>query len=145
VRIERFVPEVIIVRSHGLVRRRFAIIGSDGAEYPFWVQNPAARNARREEAVLQVGRFMNNILERRKETRRRNLQLHCPATVSIAATVRIIQDDTSYFTLHDVLEDHFIRSGLEIDEPVMFYIERMRNALQQNPNLTEVPNQSLQA
>ena len=47
-------------RSTGTWQRRITMIGHDGSLHQFKVQNPAGRNSRREERVVQLFRIMNS-------------------------------------------------------------------------------------
>ncbi|KAI8643328.1 hypothetical protein BD408DRAFT_342632 [Parasitella parasitica] len=105
-RIDRFLPEVEIIRSYGNCYRRLTIRGHDGTIHPFLIQNPVARQFRREERLMQLFRMLNYILERKKESRMRNLVFHLPAIVPLAPNVRMVQDDPSYTSLYDIYEDH---------------------------------------
>ena len=59
VRIDRFQPEVEIVRGYGFSHRRLTIRGHDGTLHPFNVQHPAVRHCRREELIIQFFRILN--------------------------------------------------------------------------------------
>ncbi|KAI9104837.1 hypothetical protein DFS34DRAFT_691063 [Phlyctochytrium arcticum] len=127
VRIDRFEPEVDLIRGYLACHRRFTIRGHDGTFHPFSVQHPAARHCRREERIIQLFRILNNVLERRKESRRRNLSFHLPIIVPLAPTVRLVQDDPSYITLQEIWEDYCVQKRQHKDDPIIFYINRMRD------------------
>ena len=127
VRIERFQPVIDIVRGHFSCHRRITIKGTDGDLYPFAVQHPAPRTCRREERIMQLFRILNSVLERKQDTRRRGLSFHLPLYVPLAPQVRLFQDDTSYMSLQDIYEDHCARTGQHKDDPIMYYINRMRD------------------
>ncbi|KAF1996459.1 hypothetical protein P154DRAFT_623225 [Amniculicola lignicola CBS 123094] len=126
VRIERFLPDVDLVRGIGICHRRLKIRGHDGSIHPFAIQFPAARNSRREERILQLFRIFNGILAKRKESRRRNLQFHLPLMIPITPSVRMVQDDASYINMQGIFEDFCRRHGVNKDEPVLFSIEKLR-------------------
>ncbi|KAI9822659.1 MAG: hypothetical protein M1827_000378 [Pycnora praestabilis] len=126
IRIERFMPNVDLVRGIGVCHRRLKIRGHDGSIHPFAVQHPAARHCRREERILQLFRTFNGVLAKRKESRRRNLNFHLPIMVPLAPHIRLVQDDASYISLQGVFEDHCRRTGMGKDEPVLFTIEKLR-------------------
>ncbi|KNC98645.1 histone acetyltransferase TRA1 [Spizellomyces punctatus DAOM BR117] len=127
VRIDRFEPEVDLIRGYLACHRRFTIRGHDGTFHPFSVQHPAARHCRREERIIQLFRILNSVMERRRESRRRNLSFHLPIIVPLAPTVRLVQDDPSYITLQEIWEDYCAQKGQHKDDPIMFYINRMRD------------------
>ncbi|KAG9241802.1 hypothetical protein BJ878DRAFT_544879 [Calycina marina] len=126
VRIERFLPNVELVRGIGVCHRRLKIRGHDGSVHPFAIQHPAARNCRREERILQLFRHFNGSLSKRKESRRRNLNFHLPLMIPLAPHIRMVQDDATYITLQGVYEDHCRKSGMSKDDPVLFTMERLR-------------------
>jgi transformation/transcription domain-associated protein len=126
VRIERFLPDVELVRGVGICHRRLKIRGHDGSVHPFAIQFPAARSSRREERILQLFRILNGILAKRKESRRRNLQFHLPLMVPITPSVRMVQDDASYINMQGIYEDYCRKNGINKDEPVLFSIEKLR-------------------
>ncbi|KAL7745967.1 transcription-associated protein 1 [Sorochytrium milnesiophthora] len=126
VRIDRFLPDVERVRGDSSCYRRIVIRGHDGSLHPFRVQQPVSRNYRKEERVFQLFRMFNSILERKKETRKRDIHFHLPVIVPLTPTVRIIADDTSAVSLQDVYEDYCGRMGKHKDDPFTFYVDRMR-------------------
>ena len=126
VRIERFSPDVELVRGPITCHRRLKIRGHDGSLHPFAVQSPAARHCRREERILQLFRMFNVILSKRKESRRRNLQFHLPLMVPLSPNVRLAQDDPSYITLQGIYEDYCRRNGDNKDDPILFTMEKLR-------------------
>lgn len=126
-RIDRFLPEVEIIRSYGNCYRRLTIRGHDGTIHPFLIQNPVARQFRREERLMQLFRMLNYILERRKESRMRNLVFHLPAIVPLAPNVRMVQDDPSYTSLYDIYEDHCDSVQMHKDDPLVYFVEKFKN------------------
>ncbi|KAI9495464.1 hypothetical protein BDB00DRAFT_870320 [Zychaea mexicana] len=126
-RIDRFMPEVEFIRWVGTCSRRLTIRGHDGSLHPFLIQNPAPRQFRREERLMQLFRLLNGVLERRKESRMRNLSFHLPVIVPLAPNVRIVQDDPSYYTLHDIYEDYCDDVNMHKDDPLAFYAEKLKN------------------
>ncbi|KAK2759686.1 histone acetylase complex subunit, partial [Colletotrichum kahawae] len=129
IRIERFLPNVELVRSISASYRRIQMRGHDGSVHSWAVQHPAARHCRREERILQLFRQLNQTLGRRKESRRRDLQFTLPLMVPLAPHIRIVQEDTSYITLQSVYEDHCRRHGMSKDDPVLFTMEKLRGVL----------------
>ncbi|KAJ3116271.1 hypothetical protein HDU96_010045 [Phlyctochytrium bullatum] len=126
VRIDRFMPDVEAIRTHVNCLRRITIRGHDGSMNTFIVQHPANRHCRREERIVQMFRIFNSILERKKESRRRNLSFHLPVIVPLAPLIRLVQDDTSYVTLQEIFEDHCRAHNLDRDGPVMHHITRLK-------------------
>jgi transformation/transcription domain-associated protein len=126
VRIDRFMPDVDLVRGIGVCHRRLKIRGHDGSVHPFAIQHPAARNCRREERILQLFRQFNSTLSKRKESRRRNLNFHLPLMIPLAPHIRMVQDDPTYITLQGVYEDHCRKTGMSKDDPILFTMEKLR-------------------
>ncbi|TDZ59852.1 Transcription-associated protein 1 [Colletotrichum trifolii] len=129
IRIERFLPNVDLVRSVSASYRRLQMRGHDGSIHSWAVQHPAARHCRREERILQLFRQLNQTLARRKESRRRDLQFTLPLMVPLAPHIRIVQEDTSYITLQNIYEDHCRRHNMSKDDPVLFTMEKLRGVL----------------
>lgn len=126
IRIERFLPNVDLVRTVGFSHRRLKIRGHDGSVHPFAIQHPAARHSRREERILQLFRIFNGILAKRKESRRRNLSFFLPLMIPLAPSLRLVQDDVSYISLQGIFEDYCRRTGTNKDEPVLFTMDKLR-------------------
>lgn len=126
VRIERFLPNVDLVRGVAGCHRRLKIRGHDGSIHPFAIQHPAPRHSRREERILQLFRVFNSTLAKKKESRRRNLQFHLPVMVPLSPQIRMIQDDASYITLQGVYEDYCRQNEIDKDQPTMFTMEKLR-------------------
>ncbi|TKX26698.1 transcription-associated protein [Elsinoe australis] len=133
VRIERFMPEIDLVRGVTACHRRLRIRGHDGSIHPFAIQHPTPRSSRREERILQLFRIFNSILAKKKESRRRNLQFHLAIIVPLSPSFRMVQDDASYISLQGIYEDYCRRNGINKDEPILFQIEKMRGAGQAKP------------
>ena len=136
VRIERFLPDVDLVRIIGFSHRRLKIRGTDGSIHSFAVQHPAARHSRREERTLQLFRIFNGVLAKRKEARRRNLNFYLPLMVPLAPAIRLVQEDAQYISLQGVYEDHCRRHGLNKDDPVLFTMEKLRTATEVRNNVS---------
>ena len=126
IRIERFMPDVDLVRGPNVSHRRLKIRGHDGSIHPFQIQHPAGRHSRREERISQLFRIFNSTLVKRKESRRRNLQFNLPVMVPLSPNVRMIEDDPSYTNLQSIYEDYCRRTGVGKDEPILYSIEKLR-------------------
>ncbi|THZ79830.1 hypothetical protein D6C85_00283 [Aureobasidium pullulans] len=126
VRIERFLPDVELVRGVTGCHRRLTIRGHDGSVHSFAIQHPTARHSRREERVSQLFRIFNSTLAKKKESRRRNLQFHLPLMIPLSPGIRMVQDDASYISLQGIYEDYCRRNGINKDDPVLFQIDKLR-------------------
>lgn len=132
IKIERFIPNVDLVRTCGVSHRRLKIRGHDGSIHPFAVQHPTARHSRREERILQLFRIFNGTLSKRKESRRRNLNFCLPIVQPLAPAVRLVRDDESYMSLQAVYEDYCRRSGINKDDPISFTLDQLHSGLASN-------------
>ncbi|GAM83910.1 hypothetical protein ANO11243_019000 [Dothideomycetidae sp. 11243] len=126
IRIERFLPDIDLVRGVSACHRRLRIRGHDGSVHDFAIQHPTARSSRREERTHQLFRIFNSILAKKKESRRRNLQFHLASIVPLSPSFRMVLDDASYTSLQAIYEDYCRRNGINKDEPILFQIEKMR-------------------
>jgi transformation/transcription domain-associated protein len=129
VRIDRFLPNVDLVRTFGASHRRLKIRGHDGSVHAFAIQHPVTRHARREERAVQLFRQLNQSLISKKESRKRDLQFTLPLMVPLAPVLRMVQEDTSYIQLQKVYEDHCRRNGMSKDEPVLYVMEKLRGLM----------------
>ncbi|KAL4867062.1 hypothetical protein BDV12DRAFT_124197 [Aspergillus spectabilis] len=143
IRIDRFLPDIDLVRGIGVCHRRLKIRGHDGSAHPFAVQHPAARHCRREERILQLFRIFNGVLGKRKESRRRNLNFHLPLMVPLAPHIRLVRDDPSYISMQGIYEDYCRRIGINKDDPVLFTMEKMRALTETKQNRTPEQQQVL--
>ena len=132
VRIERFLPNIDLIRNSGISHRRIKIRGHDGSVHAFAVQHPTARHSRREEKVLQLFRIFNGVLAKRKESRRRNLNFTLPIMVALAPSIRLIADDVSYISLQAIYEDYCRRTGVKKDAPLLFTLDHLRKGQAQS-------------
>ncbi|KEP49326.1 histone acetyltransferase SAGA, TRRAP/TRA1 component, pi-3 kinase superfamily TRA1 protein [Rhizoctonia solani 123E] len=143
IRIQRFASRVDFCRSLDMHFRRIGLHGHDGSFHTFAVQTPTARHARREERGMQLFRSFNAVLDRRKETRKRNLNFHLPAAVSLSSTLRLLENDASYVTMQDMLEQHFKEKGTHRDDPQLHFLDKLK--MLRNPEGTKVDFFTLRA
>ena len=68
----------------------------------------------------------SSTLNRKKESRKRNLHFHLPAAVSCAPNLRLLQNDTSYISLGDIYDQHCEDSGMAREEPVLMVGEKVK-------------------
>ena len=147
VRIQKFAPKFEICRSNGFCWKRFTLHGSDNSRTSFAVQLPCHRHYRREDRMMQILRTFNRFdvapllgrllkhrysaLNRKKESRKRNLFFHLPATVSCSPNVRLFQTDSSYITLGDIYDRYCNASGISKEEPVLYTGEKVKKVLRE--------------
>ncbi|TFK23272.1 atypical/PIKK/TRRAP protein kinase [Coprinopsis marcescibilis] len=128
-RILKFASKFETCRSNGSYWKRFTLIGNDHSRTSFVVQLPCHRQWRREERVMQVLRTLNSTLNRKKESRRRNLAFHLPAIISCSHTVRLFQTDSSYISFGDIYDLHCEETGLAKEEPILYAGEKVKQVL----------------
>lgn len=58
-------------------------------------------------------------LQRKKESRRRNLSIHVPITVACSGILRLYQNDASYVNLGDILDTYSASNKLSREQPVL--------------------------
>lgn len=137
VRIERFLPEISLTRAGGLCFRRLKIRGHDGSTHCFTIQHPTPRTCRREERMMQMFRFFNDTLARRKESRRRKLHFNTTAMIPITPAIRMIQDDPSYVTLQGIYDDYCRKKPMAREKPVLFTVEKLRELAPSTPEAAQ--------
>ncbi|TEB09323.1 hypothetical protein FA13DRAFT_1806650 [Coprinellus micaceus] len=129
VRIAKYAPKFETVRSNGSCWKRFTLYGHDHSRTSFIVQIPPHRHARREERLVQLLRTFNGALNRKKESRRRNLNFHLPAIITCSPTARLFQIDASYVSLNDIYDLHCEEFGISKEEPILFCGEKVKTVL----------------
>jgi hypothetical protein len=71
----------------------------------------------------------NRVLAWKKESRRRNLFFSLPAAFPLSPHIRMVEDDVSYISLHQVYEDFCNRSGVHKDQAIDFYVKSVEEAM----------------
>src|ERR1700726_2426345 len=69
------------------------------------------------------------VLAWKKESRRRNLFFSLPAAFPLSPHIRMVEDDVSYISLHQVYEDFCNRSGIHKDQAIDFYVKSVEEAM----------------
>ncbi|KHJ31953.1 putative fat domain-containing protein [Erysiphe necator] len=144
VRIDRFLPIVDLVRNVGVCHRRLKIRGHDGSIHPFAIQHPAARHCRREERIVQLFRYFNGILSKRKESRRRNLNFHLPLMIPLTPHSRMVQDDATFISLQGVFDDHCRKNGMSKDDPALFTMDKMKSLIENRKSHEQIASARLE-
>lgn len=83
------------------------------------------------------------MLDRRKESRKRNLNFHLPAAISLSSTLRLLENDSSYVTMQDMLEQHLKDKGMHRDDPQLHFLDKLK--VLRNPEGTKVDFFTLRA
>lgn len=128
VKIERFLPTIDLARGTNACYKRIKIRGHDGSLHTFAVQFPAARHCRREECLFQLFRILDDSLQKKVETRRRNIQFTLPIAVPLSPHIRIINDDDKDISMQKIYENFCFKNGKDRDEPFVYTVEKLRAA-----------------
>ena len=125
-KITRFAPTMVVARGFNYFFRRITMLGTNGGSHTFAVQSPSGRHCRREERLTQLFRILNTVLQKRKESRKRNLSIHLPGAVPLTPTLRLVTSDNSYISLQDVFDEHCRRMDMFRDKPMLEFIAKWR-------------------
>lgn len=128
VKIERFMSTIDMIRGPVACYKRITIKGTDGSNHKFAIQFPAARHCRREERMYQMFRLFNDELSKNVQTRRRNIEFTIPVAIPLSPHIRMVSDDEKYINMYNVYERSMKAKGQNKDEPLAFYIEKLRSA-----------------
>jgi transformation/transcription domain-associated protein len=71
----------------------------------------------------------SSTLSRKKEARKRNLNFQVPASISCSPSLRLLQTDSSYISLGDILDQHCQEIGILREEPIMVVTEKVKHVL----------------
>ncbi|KAH9999859.1 FAT domain-containing protein [Russula vinacea] len=116
-------------RSNGYCWRRLTVHGSDNSEVSFSVQLPSGRHIRREERVMACFRMFNGVLSRHKESRKRHVTFHIPASISCSANLRLLQNDSSYISLGDIFDKFCEDTRMAREDPILIPGEKVKETL----------------
>lgn len=128
VKIARFLPEVDFVRGTHSSYRRLTIRGSDGGLHYFAVQYPSVRHSRREERMSQLFRLFNRSLSKNVQTRGRHIEFTLPIAVPLSPQVRIMNDNPTYKTLHQIYDQYCANNNMDPDTVQDFVTEQLNIA-----------------
>ncbi|KAF8592382.1 hypothetical protein K439DRAFT_1323691 [Ramaria rubella] len=134
-RIMRFAPKVEFCRGNGFTFKRITLIGHDGTKHSFAVQMPTQTWVRREERIQQLFRIFNGVLNRRKESRKRNLCFHLPVAVPLNPTLRLLANDSSYVTMQHIYDEHCDTMRIAREDPQLAFAEKFESVY--SPSLSE--------
>jgi len=80
--------------------------------------------------------LFSRVLAWKKESRRRNLFFTLPAAFPLSPHIRMVEDDVSYISLHQVYEDFCNRSGVHKDQAIDFYVKSVEEAMAKRTVIT---------
>ncbi|KAI9224204.1 FAT domain-containing protein [Blastocladiella britannica] len=125
-KITRFRPEIRRMRRDGDTRRGIEIVANDGTAHSFLIQQPAPRQCRREERVIQLFNYFNGLLDASVESRKRGLQFQFPTVVPLAGHARMIAHDPTGVSLEQIWAAHCKKLEVPSDHVVMYYLSQLQ-------------------
>lgn len=81
-------------------------------------------------------RLFNLYLLKHKETARRLLNFTVPKIVPYAPASRLIEDNTTSLSLHDIYKQHSIQKASELDAPIAKYYDRLTSVQKKGSQTT---------
>lgn len=141
IKIARFLPDIKFIRDTHASHRVIKIRGHDGSIHEFSIQSPAARHSRREERMFQLYRLLNEILSKNVEARRRNIQFSIPIAVPLSPQIRLMNDSSSFTTLHKIYDEACSKMNIDPDNIQDFIFKELNNAYDKSlptPDITLV-------
>ncbi|KAJ2778585.1 transcription-associated protein 1, partial [Coemansia javaensis] len=128
VRIERFLPELLVELRSGGVAKSLAIRGTDGSVVHFSVQHLASRFTHQEERWVQLFRNLDAACEEDRGTwEQRRIALYLPTIVPLAPHIRLVQEQPGSFTLQEVYDRACASSGTPEIAPALYSVGRIRD------------------
>lgn len=67
-----------------------------------------------------------SVLWKRKESRRRSLQIHLPTATPLAPQLRLVQSDSSYVSMQEIFEDFAASKKMAREDTVLTYFDRIK-------------------
>lgn len=132
VRIERFLPQVHVLRDPNGASRRIQIVGHNGKHYSFLVQHPSPKSARMEERIIPMIALISKILDEQKEARKRKLSFTVPVIVPLAPHIRLLSTKSNYTSLHEIYDNYCSLNGQDKDAPIAFFLEKLKEFVVNN-------------
>ncbi|KAH3687065.1 hypothetical protein WICPIJ_001938 [Wickerhamomyces pijperi] len=129
IKIERFLPTLELIRGTSACHKRLTIRGHDGSLHMFAIQFPSVRHSRREERIFQLYRILDDILDKKVQTRKRNIKLTLPIAVPLSPHIRLLNDSKSMTTMQEIYEAHCKKTNTDKDEPLLYYYAKMKSSI----------------
>lgn len=130
VTLARFDPEIVVQQHNGVYRRRVGMVGSNGKTTYFLVSFASAHLARNDERMMQMYLMLNRMMEKSKETRKRNLAFHVPLIVPLQHRMQLHEAHPSMQTLEHIYEQSCAMRGVDPMSPLLAFRE-MLNKVEQ--------------
>lgn len=93
------------------------------------VQNPSARQSRREEKIMQFFRTIKRSLKQNPNSRRRGLDFSIPVIVPVSAHVRLIQDEADLVTLEEIYERFCVTKSIDPEDVLIYYRDQFQTEI----------------
>jgi len=69
------------------------------------------------------------VLNRHKESRKRHVSFHIPASISCSANLRLLQNDSSYISLGDIFDKFCEDTRMAREDPILIPGEKVKETL----------------
>ena len=69
------------------------------------------------------------VLSRHKESRKRHVTFHIPASISCSANLRLLQNDSSYISLGDIFDKFCEDTRMAREDPILIPGEKVKETL----------------
>ena len=129
VKVDRVLPDIEIADLNMACHRKIVIRGNDTKYYHFVVEatnSPYPSIGSSDERILQVCQLMNRCMEKEKQTRRRQMNLHMRGIIGLAPRCRLISVDKDAVPLMQVLEDFLAPKNMTADGVALKFAERVQ-------------------
>lgn len=124
VRMVALYPEVIAVRKGVQCSRRLGMLGEDGRMRYFIVMS-LTLPGRAEDRLTHYNRYLNGLLERSSDARKRHLQLHTPASIHVWPSVCMMEEPENMATYAEAIEVFAAKQGREADGAMLYFKRRV--------------------
>lgn len=71
--------------------------------------------------------ILDRVLNRRKESRKRNLCFHLPVAVPLNPTLRLLANDSSYVTMQHIYDEHCDKIQIAREDPQLAFAEKFES------------------
>jgi len=129
VKVDRVLPDIEMADLNMACHRKIIIRGNDTKLYHFVVEAtnaPYPSIGSSDERILQLCQLMNRCMEKEKQTRRRQMNLHIRSIIGLAPRCRLISVDRDAVPLMQVLEDYLAPKNMTADGVALKFAESVQ-------------------
>jgi len=129
VKVDRVLPDIEMADLNMACHRKIIIRGNDTKLYHFVVEatnSPYPSIGSSDERILQLCQLMNRCMEKEKQTRRRQMNLHIRSIIGLAPRCRLISVDRDAVPLMQVLEDYLAPKNMTADGVALKFAESVQ-------------------